>query len=220
MADINQLISLGIGSPAGLQEFLTYGLQQAAGGSDTTPDAFSFTDQTDVARSSLRTSAPVTITGIDAPVTANATDGLIDVNEDGDFQASREVINGDDIRAQHDASDSYSTATNTLVDINGVSDTFTSTTLASATVPDVDDPGTAEATAIAAIEGEGLVASVARAYSPTIPEGEVISQDPAATTVVAEGSTVTITISRGVVPASTSAAHINGMFGVGRMMGN
>lgn len=30
MADINHVISLGIGSPAGIQEFLTFGLQQGA----------------------------------------------------------------------------------------------------------------------------------------------------------------------------------------------
>ena len=33
MADINATISLGIGSPAGIQEFLTFGLQQEIGSS-------------------------------------------------------------------------------------------------------------------------------------------------------------------------------------------
>jgi len=36
MADINQVISLGIGSPAGIREFLTFGLQQ--GPSTTVPN--------------------------------------------------------------------------------------------------------------------------------------------------------------------------------------
>lgn len=170
-------------------------LAPSGGGSDTTPDAFGFTDQTGVARSSLRTSAPVTITGIDAPVTATATGGLIDVNEDGDFQASREVINGDDIRAQHTSSASYSTATNTVVSIGGVSGTFTSTTLSGVAAPDV--VGDAQAAASSAIEAEGLVAQVRRAYSISVPAGVVISQSPSASTEVDPGSTVSITVSRG-----------------------
>jgi hypothetical protein len=32
MANINHIISLGIGSPAAIQEFLTFGLQQGTGG--------------------------------------------------------------------------------------------------------------------------------------------------------------------------------------------
>lgn len=68
------------------------------------------------------------------------------------------------------------------------------------TVPDVDDPGTTQAAAIAAIEGAGLVAFVLTAYSSTIPAGEVISQDPAAGSSVVLGSTVTITVSLGEAP--------------------
>lgn len=67
-------------------------------------------------------------------------------------------------------------------------------------VPDVDDPGTAQADAVLAIEGAGLVANVVTAYSSVIPVGEVISQDPAAGTLVSPGSTVTITVSLGDAP--------------------
>lgn len=105
MADINHVISLGIGSPAAIQEFLTFGLQQGV----------------------------------------------------------------------------------------------------PAIVPDVDDPGTSQAAAIALIEAEGLVASVLTAYSSTIPAGEVISQSPAAGTSVAPGSTVTITVSLGEAPQTGSS---------------
>lgn len=69
------------------------------------------------------------------------------------------------------------------------------------TVPDVDDPGTTQAAATAAIEGVGLVVAVVTAYSSTVPAGEVISQDPAAGSEVAPGSTVTITVSLGEAPA-------------------
>ena len=99
-----------------------------AAGSDTTPDQFGFTDQSGVALSSTITSAAVTITGIDTTVSFSATDGTIDVNEDGNFQASRDVVNGDTVRARHTSSADYLTATNTLVEGGEVSDTFTSTT--------------------------------------------------------------------------------------------
>lgn len=101
--------------------------QEAA--DDTTPDQFSFSDQSGVARSSTITSAPVTITGIDATVAFTATGGTIDVNGDDDFQTSRDVVEGDSIRARHTSSASYLTAVNTVVEGGGVSDTFTSTTV-------------------------------------------------------------------------------------------
>lgn len=104
MADINHVISLGIGSPAAIQEFLTFGLQQGA----------------------------------------------------------------------------------------------------TVAVPDVDDPGTSQAAAEALITGDGLVAAVVTAYSSTIPAGDVISQDPAAGTLVAPGSTVAITVSLGPQPVAAN----------------
>ena len=107
----------------------------SGGGSDTTPDAFSFTDQTSVSLSSTITSAAVTITGIDATIECTATGGTIDLNADGNFQATQDVDNNDQIRARHTSSGSYSTAVNTVVDCNGVSDTFTSTTEAESVSP-------------------------------------------------------------------------------------
>jgi hypothetical protein len=99
-----------------------------ASSSDTTPNAFSFTDQTGVALSSTITSAAVTISGITASITCSATSGTIDVNSSGSFSSSQSVSNNNTIRARHTSSASNSTAVNTVVDCNGVSDTFTSTT--------------------------------------------------------------------------------------------
>lgn len=103
-------------------------LLEAAGEDDTTPDQFSFSDQAGVSLSATITSAPVPITGIDATVSFTATGGTIDVNGDGNFQASRDVVNGDEIRVRHTSSASYLTVVNTLVEGGGVSDTFTSIT--------------------------------------------------------------------------------------------
>lgn len=99
------------------------------GDEDTTPDAFSFTDQTGVARSTTITSASVTISGIDAPATITVSGGLYDINGSGDFVSTPGTVNsGDTVRARHTSSASYATATNTVISIGGVSDTFTSTT--------------------------------------------------------------------------------------------
>lgn len=104
-------------------------LAGGGGGSDGVPDQFTFTDQFSVARSATITSAAVTITGIDTTVSFSATDGTIDVNADDDFQASRDVVNGNTIRARHTSSASYSTTTSTVVTGGGVSDTFSSLTI-------------------------------------------------------------------------------------------
>jgi hypothetical protein len=100
---------------------------------DVVPDQFLFTDQTGVAQSSTRTSAPVIIAGLgdESAITFTAGNGTIDVNGDADFQVSRDdVVNGDTIRARHTSSSSLSTAVSTIVTGGGVTDTFTSTTLA------------------------------------------------------------------------------------------
>jgi len=96
---------------------------------DTTPDQFSFTDQSGVALSATITSAPVTITGIDAASDITVSGGTYSINGGAFTAAAGTVVNGDQVRARHTSSASYLTATNTLVTIGGVSDTFTSTTL-------------------------------------------------------------------------------------------
>lgn len=108
--------------------------------SDTTPDNFSFTDQSSVALSSTITSAAITVSGINAASTITVSGGTYDVNSSGSFTSSSgSVSNGNTVRARHTSSASNSTATNTVVTIGGVSDTFTSTTLAAASGNDILD---------------------------------------------------------------------------------
>lgn len=102
---------------------------QAASEDDTVPDQFTFTDQSGVALSSTITSAPITVTGIDAAATITVTGGEYDINGSGTFVSTAGTVNnGDTVRARHTSSASYLTATDTTVTIGGVSDTFTSTT--------------------------------------------------------------------------------------------
>ncbi len=96
---------------------------------DTVPDAFTFVDQTGVALSSTITSAPITVTGITAASAISVSGGQYDINGSGLFTSVPGMVNvGDTVRARHTSSASYSTQTNTVVNIGGVTDTFTSTT--------------------------------------------------------------------------------------------
>ena len=110
----------------------TQTVRAVASGTDTTPNAFSFTDQTDVAVSSTITSTAVTITGINSSTLCSATNGTLDKNSSDTFASTQNVVNNDTIRARHTSSASNSTAVNTLVDCGSVMDTFTSTTEAGA----------------------------------------------------------------------------------------
>ena len=96
---------------------------------DTTPDQFSFTDQTAVDVSSTITSAAIQVTGIDTAAAITVTGGEYDINGSGTFVSTEGTVNnGETVRARHTSSASYLTVTNTVVTIGGVSDTFTSTT--------------------------------------------------------------------------------------------
>lgn len=98
--------------------------------SDTTPDQFAFTDQSGVTRSATITSAAITVAGINDVAAISVSGGTYDINASGSFTASPGTVNnGDTVRARHTSSANYSTATNTIVTIGGVSDTFTSITI-------------------------------------------------------------------------------------------
>jgi hypothetical protein len=118
----------GVYTVAGQDVTLTY-----APAADTTPNQFTFVDQTGAGLSSTVTSAAVTITGITAPITLNASGGTIDLNGNGVFLGSQIVSNGDTVRARVTSSGSNSTAVNCTVvaSPSGVQDTFTVTTVSS-----------------------------------------------------------------------------------------
>lgn len=98
---------------------------------DTTPDAFTFTDQTSVALNTTITSAAITVSGINSPSPITVSNGTYDINGSGSFTSSAGTVNnGDTVRARHTSSALNSTPVNTQITIGGVSDTFTSTTLA------------------------------------------------------------------------------------------
>ena len=114
---------------------------------DTTPDAFSFTDQTGVAVSTVTNSNIVQITGITAQttITFGGGGGLFRVCGDATCSANPTwnntsvggaIGNGEYLQVRVTSSASYSTAYNLVVNVGGVSDTWTVTTGANDITPD------------------------------------------------------------------------------------
>jgi hypothetical protein len=97
--------------------------------SDSEPDAFSFTDQTDVAVSTQITSNTITVAGITSAAAISVTGGEYAINGGSYTSDAGTVENGNTVTVRHTSSGSFSTATNTTLTISEVSDTFTSTTV-------------------------------------------------------------------------------------------
>jgi len=97
---------------------------------DTTPNAFTFTDVTGVALSTVQTSTAITVSGITIPTAISVVGGEYEVNSSGTWSSSpTTVATGDTVRVRHTSAATPSTAVNTTLTIGGVADTFTSTTL-------------------------------------------------------------------------------------------
>lgn len=109
-------------------------------GADTTPDAFSFTDQTNVARSTLITSNTITINGINTttPVSVTGTGAQISINGGG-WITSGTITNGQTLGVRLTSSGSFNTAMTATVNVGGVTDVWSVTTLAADTTPDAFD---------------------------------------------------------------------------------
>ena len=135
---------------------------------DTTPDAFSFADQTDVALSTVVTSNEITVSGINASTPISVTGGKYSINSGAYTATAGTVNNGDKVKVQHTSSASYATKIDTLLTIGGVSDTFTSTTKAAAP----NTPPTANAGADQSVNAG---ASVSLPGSGTDADGDTLS---------------------------------------------
>lgn len=105
---------------------------------DTTPDAFVFTDVANVATNTLQTSAPITVTGIDAAAPISVANGsnpnaqtvnpLYSINGGAFVATAGTVQPGDQVRVRQPSSVDATTPQHAVLTIGGVSDTFTSTT--------------------------------------------------------------------------------------------
>ena len=95
---------------------------------DTVPDAFSFTDQTDAALNTLTTSNTITITGLGASSAISITGGEYSINSGAYTSLSGFVNNGDSVVVRNTSPASWSTPVDAILTIGGISDTFTVTT--------------------------------------------------------------------------------------------
>jgi uncharacterized delta-60 repeat protein len=110
--------------------------------SDTTPDAFTFTDQTGVPLNTLITSNTITVSGIDSPAAISITGGEYSIDS-GPFTSSAGTVNnGTTVTLRQTSSETYSTTTNVNLTIGGVSDTFSVTTIAGSGTDATPDPFT------------------------------------------------------------------------------
>jgi hypothetical protein len=108
---------------------------------DTTPDAFTFTDQTGVGVSTPITSNAITVSGINSPATIDITNGAYSINSGSFVTTSGTVNNGDQVRVQVTSSDTVETSVNATLYIGGVSDVFSVTTLATPVLQALNDTG-------------------------------------------------------------------------------
>ena len=98
-------------------------------GGDTTPDAFAFTSQSNVARGSTVTSNAVTLSGLAEPSLVSVSNGSYSIGCGATFTSDPGVImNGQSVCVRHVASGGYGLSVTTTLTVGGVSGTFTSTT--------------------------------------------------------------------------------------------
>ena len=168
--------------------------------SDTTPDAFTFVDQSGPAVNpgTTITSAAVTITGINAAAAISVSgvaSSSYSINGGAFTSVAGTVTNGQTVQVRHTSSASFSTATDTILTVGGVSDTFTSTTAAQDTMPNtftfVDQSGPAV--------NPGTTITSAAVTIGGINSPAAISVSGAASSEYSVGCTATFTSSAGTI---------------------
>jgi ribosomal 50S subunit-recycling heat shock protein len=105
---------------------------------DTTPDPFTFTDQTGVATSTVVISNSITIGGIDAAASVSVTGGDVRING-GSWGTGGTIANGQILEVRMTSSASFGTAVTAGVTVGGVSDTWSVTTAGADTTPGAFD---------------------------------------------------------------------------------
>src|SRR6056300_451640 len=106
----------------------TYSITTEGEPADTTPDAFDFTDQSNLSLSTLTYSNNVTISGINQAVSVSATNGAQFSINGGSYVTSGSISNGQTLRVRLTSSGSYNTGVSTTVTVGGTSDVWSITT--------------------------------------------------------------------------------------------
>jgi len=177
---------------------------------DTVPAAFAFVDRTDVALSTLTTSDPIAVSDINTDTSISVSGGEYQVNGLGWTTAAGTVANGDTVAVRHTSGAGYGSTVDTVLSIGGVSDTFSSTTLAA---PVHGACGGANGTPAATAPAVDLCASgVASSVTGNGPwNWSCVGQNG--------GATASCSAPLLVPPTITSGAPVNGMLGVAYSFG-
>lgn len=144
---------------------------------DITPQPFTFADQVDVTTATVIVSAPVTISGINGASPVSVTGGEYSLGCGGVFTAVPGTVSpGQSVCVRHTSAVAPLTATDTVLTVGGVSDTFTSTTSVAPpdTTPDtflfVDQSDVALATEV--ISAPIVIAGINAAAMVTVTGGD------------------------------------------------
>jgi uncharacterized delta-60 repeat protein len=181
---------------------------------DTTPDAFSFAAQTDVALSTATSSAAVSIAGINAATTIAVKGGEYSINSSSFTSMAGTLVNGDTVTVRHTSSASVNTDTYSTLVIGGVSATFTSNTAASTavtppsdTTPDVYSFASKTSVALSAVISSGSVtiAGIDTATIISVTNGEYSLNGGSFTTATGTLTNGTVVTVRHTSPAQYSA---------------
>ncbi len=116
--------------------FLLFACGGSDDGPDRTPDAFSFTPATDVARNTVVTSNQITVSGISADAGIIVTGGEYAVAGGAFTSAAGTVGSGQTIAVRATSADAFATTSSVTLTIGGVVGTFSITTEAQDTMPD------------------------------------------------------------------------------------
>ena len=95
---------------------------------DTTPNAFTFIDQSGLATNVYSISTPITVAGINAPASVSIAGGSYRINGGAFTTAGGAVIAGDTLQVRVLSASTASTSANATLTVGGVADTFTATT--------------------------------------------------------------------------------------------
>lgn len=133
--------------------------------SDTTPSAFTFASQSDVAADTAIESAPVTISGINAPAPVSITGGEYSINGAAYSGSPGTISNNQQVRIRVQSSSSPSGQASATLSIGGVSGTFMVQTAAS------NSSDRVEAEAATATGGASTVADAAASNGEAVSVG-------------------------------------------------
>ena len=169
---------------------LTIQIAASGGGaSDSTPDAFSFTDQTAVATNQSIVSNAIIVSGIDVVTAISVNGGEYNINDTVFTSTAGSVVNGNSVRVRHTSALIPLETVNTELTVGGVEDTFSSTTAvnpptdsqpASFRFIDVDNvsPSTIQISnqvTISEIDTESVISIIGGQYSIN---GQAYTRDP------------------------------------------